>query len=124
MEPAWEPETPQNVKWTLTEALALVRDLQPISREYGYHLTLGGGVLNKGYSVKDLDLWWLPLNDASMTRPMALVNFFGTRFLDVRPISSYGELHRHVKFTWGMFRMETHTGNTVEMFIIDQQGKV
>lgn len=48
--------------WTLQEALALVRDIQPIMREMGYHITLGGGVLNTGGSTHDLDLWFIPLN--------------------------------------------------------------
>lgn len=48
--------------WTLDEALPLIRGLQPHTRKFGYHLTLGGGVLNHGESKKDLDLFFLPLN--------------------------------------------------------------
>lgn len=47
--------------WTLEEALKLIRGLQPRIREIGYHITLGGGVLNHGMSKKDLDLFFLPL---------------------------------------------------------------
>lgn len=54
--------------WTLDSALPLVRELQPETRQFGYHLALGGGVLNTGESFKDLDLYFLPL-DASDSKP-------------------------------------------------------
>ena len=47
--------------WTLEEALVLCRTLQPSVTKFGYHLCLGGGVLNIGRSDKDLDLYLLPL---------------------------------------------------------------
>lgn len=49
--------------WKLDEGLALARALQPESRKFGYHLTLGGSVLNLGVSEKDLDLYFLPLDN-------------------------------------------------------------
>ena len=49
--------------WTLDEALGLVRAIQQDSRKFGYHITLGGGVLNKGESRKDLDLFFLSLDN-------------------------------------------------------------
>lgn len=48
--------------WTMEEALRLIRAIQPETRKFGYHLSLGGGVLNKGESKKDLDLYFLPLD--------------------------------------------------------------
>lgn len=48
--------------WTLSEAVGLIRELQPLTRALNYHITLGGGVLNAGTSEKDLDLWFIPLN--------------------------------------------------------------
>lgn len=47
--------------WTLEDGLAVVRSLQPLTRQFNYHVALGGGVLNQGYSDKDLDLYFLPL---------------------------------------------------------------
>ena len=65
--------------WTLDSGLELVRFLQPLTRDYGYHLALGGGVLNNGLSHKDLDLYFLPLDDRD-TYPddEALVAFLNT----------------------------------------------
>lgn len=47
--------------WTIDQGLHIVRALQSHTRQFGYHLTLGGGVLNKGESKKDLDLYFLPM---------------------------------------------------------------
>lgn len=49
--------------WTLDEGLAIIRRIQPETRGYGYHLTLGGGVMNAGQSTKDLDLFFIPLDN-------------------------------------------------------------
>lgn len=48
-------------KWYLADAQLLVRRLQAIAWPLGYHVALGGGVLNHGYSDKDLDLYILPI---------------------------------------------------------------
>lgn len=48
-------------RWTMRTALQLIRKLQPVTRDFNLHLCLGGGVLNKGRSEKDLDLFFLPL---------------------------------------------------------------
>lgn len=48
-------------KWTLEDALVLIRALQPQCRQFSFHLALGGGVLNNGFSEKDLDLYFLPM---------------------------------------------------------------
>lgn len=59
--------------WNLEDGLALIRAIQPNTRKFGYHLALGGGVLNKGESKKDLDLYFLPLED----RPWPQANSTG-----------------------------------------------
>lgn len=46
--------------WYLSDAQTLVRELQEHIWPLGWHVTLGGGVLNHGYSDKDLDLYLLP----------------------------------------------------------------
>ena len=55
--------------WTLDEALRLVRGLQPEAKKFGFHVCLGGSVLNTGSSHKDVDLYFHPLytkNDQQM----------------------------------------------------------
>ena len=56
-------------KWTLEEGLKIVRALQKGTRKFNYHLCIGGGVVNKGESYKDLDLFFLPLDNG--TKPKA-----------------------------------------------------
>ena len=55
--------------WTLEDGLKLVRAIQQECREYGYHVALGGGVLNVGKSGKDLDLYFLPLDNSKFGEP-------------------------------------------------------
>jgi hypothetical protein len=53
-----------NRTWTLTEALALVRDLEEhfstVADGERFHFALGGSVLHKGESKKDLDIFVYP----------------------------------------------------------------
>ena len=47
--------------WYLADAQLIVRSLQALVWPMGWHIALGGGVLNHGYSDKDLDLYVLPI---------------------------------------------------------------
>jgi hypothetical protein len=47
--------------WNLEEAARTVRLIEPLVRAKDYHTCLGGGVLHRGYSAKDIDLFFLPL---------------------------------------------------------------
>jgi hypothetical protein len=46
--------------WNLAEAVAFLAALQPTAFEAGFNLSLGGGVLNRGYSETDLDVVAVP----------------------------------------------------------------
>jgi len=63
--------------WKLDEALKIIRNLQPETRKFGYHLCLGGGVLNKGESNKDLDLVFVPLDNGKPSNPDGLLEYLG-----------------------------------------------
>lgn len=47
--------------WYLSDAQNVVRQLQAVIWPLGWHVVLGGGVLNHGYSNDDLDLYLLPI---------------------------------------------------------------
>lgn len=47
--------------WTLMEAIELIGPFQAALRPFDFHVALGGGVLNKGSSINDLDLYVLPV---------------------------------------------------------------
>jgi len=79
--------------WTLDEARSEIVRVQLPSRAYGYHVALGGGVLNNGKSFKDLDVYFLPLDDTTNTpNPMSLQIFLKSVWGQSTPISddSYG----------------------------------
>lgn len=50
-------------RWTLENSVELIRILQPLAHKHGYHLALAGGILNRGYSDKDLDVVALPRSE-------------------------------------------------------------
>jgi len=60
--------------WTLDEGREIVAQVQQNSRAYGYHVAMGGGVLNNGESSKDLDLYFLPLDADSPAHPDSVQN--------------------------------------------------
>ena len=70
-----KPRLTVDPRWTLGEAVGLVRALQPLIRKFNYHLTLGGGVLNNGYSNKDLDLYFLPMEKGQESSKAGLLAF-------------------------------------------------
>lgn len=69
-------------RWTLDNAVGIVRALQQDTRKFGFHLCLGGGVLNRGWSEKDVDLYFLPLDNPQYT-------------------TSYDELIKWLESMWG-----------------------
>lgn len=52
--------------WTLHDALALLRELDPELRKVGLTCALAGSVLFKGLSAKDLDVIIFPLRDEGL----------------------------------------------------------
>jgi hypothetical protein len=97
--------------WTLEDALLVIQMLQLDVRQFGYHVALGGGVLNSGASDKDLDLYFLALCDnETPTEPEELIAFLECHFGDATPIrgEGYSEdphaiYHSKLKFSWTEF---------------------
>lgn len=59
--------------WSLTDAQDVIDSVQLGARNFGFHVALGGSVLNTGESNKDLDLYFLPLNQETPINPTGLV---------------------------------------------------
>lgn len=69
--------------WHLQEALQLIRNIQPNVRKFGYHICLGGSILNKGMSDNDLDLYFIPLepdSDEPESNRLLLTDYLFTIF--------------------------------------------
>lgn len=97
--------------WTLDEALTLIRQIQPNLHVSRWHVALGGGVLNKGQSQKDLDLYFLPFDaNVTMITPY-LVAMWGTAYPLSKQEDEYPEnLHFYsMKFF--------HGGKRIDVFI-------
>ena len=76
--------------WTLETALAFIREHQPKVAPLGYYLALGGGVLNTGSSVNDLDIVAVPRTSAG---PCASIRIVQDYFMQVfGKCEAYGEV--------------------------------
>lgn len=45
------------IQWTLETAAPVARMVEGVALDFGYHVALGGGVLYRGESEKDLDIF-------------------------------------------------------------------
>jgi hypothetical protein len=104
--------------WTLEQGLEVVRLLQPHSREYNYHIALGGGVVNNGSSEKDLDVYCLPLDNGSRMNPTGLLQYLSSIWGEWLPIQNEHYLGSHnyshkVKFLGA-------DGGRIDVFIVGQ----
>ena len=66
--------------WTFEEAQKLIMTMQPFAKEHGYHIALGGGVLNKLSSTKDLDMYFLPLDNGLKLKNVELIMWLSSLF--------------------------------------------
>lgn len=55
--------------WTIAEALVLLPSIEEIAKVCGYHIALGGSVMYRGESKKDLDIIVYKHKDPDPLRP-------------------------------------------------------
>jgi hypothetical protein len=97
--------------WTMSEALELIARLQPASRNYNYHVCLGGGVLNNQRSNKDLDLYFLSLDNGVTDDSDGMLKYLSEQFGAHEPITkaeyAANSMYEHkVKFANGGQRID------------------
>lgn len=61
--------------WDIDDALRLVRAIQEDTKKFGYHVCLGGSVLNKGLSHKNVDLYFLPMDNGMKSEAKKVVSW-------------------------------------------------
>lgn len=71
--------------WTLAQGLAVVRMIEPRIRQLDHHTILGGSVLHKGLSAKDLDIFISPL-EGYRSRGDEVYNYLTSFFGPLRSI--------------------------------------
>lgn len=97
--------------WTLESALPLLRGLEESLKPHGIHVALGGSVLHRGESKKDLDVFLYPNQwpkAPSLDRVDELLNIFG--FVVRR---AHGHTPAADKVVWAY----THEGRSVDVFM-------
>jgi hypothetical protein len=102
--------------WQIDEALDLVRLLQPLTRQFNYHLALGGSVLNRGRSDKDLDIYFLPLDNGDEVQPRELENWLGEVYGPAKRLS--GEAYKDDPSAYRSKVQLTHCGKRIDAFIM------
>jgi hypothetical protein len=118
---AWEEMAIQKpvekpIIWTLEEALPLIREWQPIAKSCGFHLALGGGVLNTGKSRKDLDLYFLPLTNSGVEpNHEAMLEMIESMWAKMEPFSDYHNLDDGVYTFQGK---TTYNGKRIDVWIL------
>jgi hypothetical protein len=50
------------IMWYRGEAIQLIQDVREIALRHNYHVALGGSVLHVGHSLKDVDVYFLPMH--------------------------------------------------------------
>jgi acetamidase/formamidase len=119
--------------WYLADALVLVRELQARVWPLGYHVALGGGVLNHGYSDKDVDLYVLPLGKTLSKDPdyvvLELNDYFGiigTSYDgDAESVQEFERVHGAGSWdqnTWFAHSLnyKTRQHTSVDVFVVQQ----
>lgn len=84
--------------WTLEEGIALARKLEPIAIQHNAHIALGGGVLHRGSSEKDVDIFVYPRNKLKPFSPKVLLEAFGVGY-SKKTDASYTDDNKTVYFS-------------------------
>lgn len=84
-------------RWTLDEAVTLVREIEPWFKQQGFHVGLTGGVLYNGLSFKDVDLIVYPHKSTSTSyveivdKIAAIYNSAGLTLVSSMDHKTYGD---------------------------------
>ena len=81
---------------TTLDALALIRKMEPICADHGYHTALTGSVLYKGSSEKDTDIILYPHDPKKALDEPGLLGLLGLCGLAVRHIADANYVNRKV----------------------------
>ena len=96
--------------WTLDEAIKLVRELEEVVKPVGYHCALGGSVLMRGESKKDLDIFVYP-HQAPHDRESDLIVALGGYGLQAKRVVEFYADEKRVIFT-------KLNGKRIDLFLV------
>lgn len=107
-------------RWYRSDADALIRNIQATVWPLGWHVALGGGVLNHGYSNNDLDLYLLPIyNRPECASEIAVLTKVASKFFDSQhplsePVTSFDTTHECFKYSVRLYADQ----KPVEIFVV------
>lgn len=78
--------------WTLEQGIELARRLEPIALAHNAHVAIGGSVLHRGESMKDLDIFVYPRKTAKAFSWMSLLVAFDATDIQQRPHDYQGDV--------------------------------
>lgn len=97
--------------WNLAEASLFVSAMQQEAHDAGWNLSIGGGVLNNGYSENDLDLVAVARTTVHSQSLSTLLYLFQTREFFMQRHKK----HVHIGTLYGA---ERHDGKSIELLVI------
>ncbi len=106
------------ILWTLEQGLSLVRDLQPLCHALSFHVALGGGVINKGESRKDLDLYFLPFDNEESSERGQLLKMLARRLGPLAPLSGDASQHYCSQSTYRFKLKARSETQRIDIFIL------
>jgi len=85
------------MKWTINEAVKLVREMEDVVHSLGWHTALTGSVLQEGRSDNDLDIIFYP---------------YKTALCQTSPVRVLSELRSYLNITAVSLRTQKHGDDT------------
>ena len=105
--------TYDQVMWTLEQGRAEIQRVQSPSRKFGYHVCLGGSVLNAGESSKDLAVYFLPL-DLKSPQPDRLLAWLATMWGSYTPLND----PRYTQLAYYRHKLRFDIPKRIDVFVV------
>lgn len=108
--------------WTLEQGLEILRNLEKNLKPLKYTSTLGGGVLFKGFSTKDLDIFIAPYNKTDVNHDSLIKILEGLGFIRKK---TKEEVHKGFEYAGDSEKIHKHVeiwdfnGKRVDFFFVE-----
>lgn len=99
----WLDPAPDTIKWTLDEAIRLIKQIELFAPDYGCHVALTGGLLYKDGPRKDLDILFYRIRQKPKIDEEKLLE--ALKSLDI-----------HIERTIGWVTKAKHNGKSIDLF--------
>jgi hypothetical protein len=94
--------------WTLEDAVAVARLCETELIPAGYHCAIGGSVLHRGWSDKDLDLFIYPhyTGRENLIERANAISKCGIQFIEARDHTGYGDAKEVARYEYNGKRID------------------